>query len=418
MYSVAAVFLLLVRERQITPGLVLVAQLSLPTLGFAILQDRNGEVPGGWLVLAAPLVIAAGMALGPHRKVSNEYVHVSSGLSQFLVHAFWLLSVLAVLHFALGGIPVFSANVETERFNLGSSGLGGLPSRAVLYAIPIVALLSLSTLTEVTKRQTSAIWVLYIVTQLGLGFKGAVVEVLVIAAIAYLIRFKRPRARHVFLFGLSLVMALAYVEIVRSLYATTSKGGPGGVGYILDRATTQAIESGYLALLYSPDFAGAASVYLHDFKQLLSRYLGASDNGDYTFDMLMSSIVTGTPLGMGMFIVPVTVGGTVYLMFSLPAPLAVGVLIVIGYVWSWAVASFHGETTVIRLILAGTLIIGLRLFVLNGNGAYLTINLLFSLFLLWICAWPALGIGRSNRLDDSTGMSTLARERRIFHGSL
>lgn len=400
MSSILAVFLLIIRERRISPGLILIAQLALPTLGFAILQDNNGEVRDGWLVLAAPLIIAVGMVLGRSSRDASELVSSDPAFAQFLKHAFWILSILAVLHFALGGIPVFSASIETDRFNLGSSGLGGFPSRAVLYGIPAVALISLSTVKEVTKRQTIAIWALYILTQLGLGFKGSALEIIVMAAIAYLIRVGTPKLKHTVLFALCLLVAFTYVEVVRSLYATTSASGAGGFEYILDRVTTEAIESGYLALWHSPDFSGGLSAFWHDSQQLVARYLGQADSGDYTFDMLMSSIVTGTPLGVGMFIVPVTVGGTVYLMFSLATPLVVAVLAAIGFAYSRAVASLRGKPSILRAIFAAVLIIGLRIFVLNGNGAYLTINLSFAIVLLWMCALPSLYMNRSHRLGD------------------
>lgn len=398
--SILAVFLLIVRERRISPGLILIAQLALPTLGFAILQANNGEVRDGWLVLAAPLIIAVGMALGRSPRETSELASSNPVFAQFLKHAFWILSTLAVLHFALGGIPVFSASIETDRFNLGSSGLGGFPSRAVLYGIPVVALLSLATVSEATKRQTVAIWTLYICTQLALGFKGSALEIIVMAAIAYTIRVGTPQLKHLALFGLCLVIAFVYVEVVRSLYATTSVSDTRGFEYILDRVTTEAIESGYLALWHSPDFSGGLSAFWHDLQQLIARYLGRSDAGDFTFDMLMSSIVTGTPLGVGMFIVPVTVGGTVYLMFSLATPLVVAVLAAIGFAYSWAVASLRGKPSILRSIFAAVLLVGLRIFVLNGNGAYLTINLSFAFFLLWLCALPSLYMNRPHRLGD------------------
>lgn len=416
MSSILAVLLLIIRERRISPGLILIGQLALPTLGFAILQNNNGEVRDGWLVLAAPLIIAVGMALGRSPREAGELVSSEPVFAQFLKHAFCILSILAVLHFALGGIPVFSASIETDRFNLGSSGLGGFPSRAVLYGIPVVALLSLSTVNEATKRLTIAIWALYILTQLGLGFKGSALEIIVMAAIAYLIRIGTPKFKHMMLFALSLLVAFIYVEVVRSLYATTSASDAGGFEYILDRVTTEAIESGYLALWHSPDFSGGLSAFWHDSQQLVARYLGQADSGDYTFDMLMSSIVTGTPLGVGMFIVPVTVGGTVYLMFSLATPLVVAVLAAIGFAYSWAVATLRGKPSILRAIFAAVLIIGLRIFVLNGNGAYLAINLSFAIFLLWMCALPSLYMNRDHRLGDFQSGRSVNVPRRPVRG--
>ncbi|WP_426996761.1 hypothetical protein [Pseudarthrobacter sp. N5] len=389
MYSIAAILLVYIKERRITPGALLIAQLSLPTIGFQLLQTQNGDVPKGWLVLIAPLLVAMGMCLGPKRAKSEvDLRELRPDISDFLKHAFWILGILAVLHFAIGGIPVFSASVETERFNLGGSGLGGFPSRAVLYAIPAMALLSLSTVTERTMKSTIAIWILYISTQLALGFKGAVLEIILLAAIAYLIRITRPKLRHIAIFALGLSAALLYVEIVRSLYATTSSGSDN-VSYLIERSTTQAIESGYLALWYAPEFSTGDSAFWHDFQQLIARYVGMADSGDYTFDMLMSSIVTGTPLGVGMFIVPVTVGGTVYLMFSLEASFVVPALIAIGWIWTWAISAIRQHASIFVAILSCVAIIGLRMFLLNGNGAYLLINLAFVIVMLWICALPS-----------------------------
>ncbi|BAS16353.1 hypothetical protein AHiyo8_46560 [Arthrobacter sp. Hiyo8] len=150
-------------------------------------------VPNGWLVLMAPSLVAIGMVL---RRPSNDgeiaRQATNPDLHRFLKTTFWILAVLAVLHFALAGIPVLSDSVETQRFSLGSSGLGGFPSRAVLYAIPAVALISLATVTIQTRRTTIAIWILFSITQIGLGFKGGLLEVMFLAALAYLVRVARP----------------------------------------------------------------------------------------------------------------------------------------------------------------------------------------------------------------------------------
>ncbi|GAP60601.1 hypothetical protein AHiyo1_41610 [Arthrobacter sp. Hiyo1] len=388
MYSVIAILMVWVRARRISPGILLLAQLALPTFGFYILQERDGAVPNGWLVLMAPSLVAIGMVL---RRPSNDgeiaRQATNPDLHRFLKTTFWILAVLAVLHFALAGIPVLSDSVETQRFSLGSSGLGGFPSRAVLYAIPAVALISLATVTIQTRRTTIAIWILFSITQIGLGFKGGLLEVMFLAALAYLVRVARPRPKHLMLLAAGLVSALLYVEVVRSLYAT-SLNSPSDLGYLLDRSTTQAIESGYLALWNDPTFTSGETAFWHDFLQLMARYVGLGQPDDYTFDMLMSSVVTGTPLGLGLFIVPVTVGGPVYLIFSLPIPLVVMVLILLGWIWTWAISATARMSNLFTGVMAAILIIGIRMFLVNGNGAYLVINLLFTSILLWLCALP------------------------------
>lgn len=402
MYSVIAIVMVWVRDRRISPGMLLLAQLALPTVGFYLLQKQDGNVSGGTFVLLAPALIALGMVLGPTAQTRIFTGSKNHKLHSYLKIAFSVVFILAILHFALGGIPVLSDSVETQRFNLGASGLGGFPSRAVLYALPALALISLATVTSATQRITIGIWALYVVTRLAMGFKGALLEVIFLVTIAYLIRIGKPKAKHLALLAAGLIGALIYVEAVRSLYATSATGADN-VAYILDRSTKQAIESGYLALFYSPDLASGSTAFWSDFQQLLSRYTGNAGSGDYTFDMLMSSIVTGTPLGVGKFIVPVTVGGAVYLLFSMPIPAAALALVILGWVWSWAIQALRRLDSIFAGVAAALLIAGIRMFILNGNGAYLIINLIFTACLLWMCAIPIwLGKLHSSRKQTFT----------------
>lgn len=396
MVSIISIVLLLFRDWRVTPALLLLIQLALPTLGFQLLQEQHGEVITGWVVLAAPLFVAFGMVLWPKNQIRRDAEGVPFDMAAFLRHSIVVLTVLAVVHFAIGGIPAFSSSLETERFNLGGSGLGGFPSRAVMYAIPALALISLATVTDRTKRITVIIWGIFIISRLAMGFKGGLLEVIFLGFIAYLIRVGRPKARHLMLFFAGLSLALVYVEVVRSQYAT-SAGGASALDYILHRSTTQAIESGYMALWYSPSVGLGEPVFWYDLKQLLLRYLGLAGSGDFTFDMLISSIITGTPLGLGMFVVPVTVGGAVYLLFSMSIPFVVAVLVSLGFAWNWAVHAIANKKSVVICIIAAVALIGIRMFLLNGNGAYLIINLTFTIAMLSACALPTSLAGRTVR---------------------
>lgn len=402
MFSIISIILLQFRDRRVTPALLLLIQLALPTLGFAFLQELHGDVPNGWVVLSAPLFVAIGMILWPRGNGTVLTVGRQFDMGMFLRHALVVLTGLAVVHFAIGGIPAFSASLETERFNLGGSGLGGFPSRAVMYALPALALISLATVTDSTKRITVITWSVFIATRLAMGFKGALLEVVFLGVVAYLIRVGKPKFRHLALFVAGLGVALLYVELLRSQYATSGSNATGWA-YLLHRSTSQAIESGYMALWYSPEVGLGDPIFWYDLKQLLLRYLGMSEAGDYTFDMLISSLITGTPLGVGMFVVPVTVGGAVYLLFSMDVPLVLVTLVALGLAWSWAVSSVSHKGSVLICAVAAVAIIGIRMFLLNGNGAYLVINLTFTVAMLWMCALPTWFVGRG-----------LARSHRTF----
>lgn len=414
MIAVVALMILFIRYRTVTSGMVAVVQLILPTIGFSILEGENGSVAGDWLVQLAPLVFAAGMILYPrvtaeaagaapvhhstrgNDTLMNRVRHLDfAKVNRFLFFSLWVLGALAVLHFLLGGIPVLSADVETQRFSLGASGLGGFPSRAVMYCIPAVALIALATITRSTMRMTIAVWILYVVTQLLLGFKGALIEVVTTAIIGYLVRVRKPRKAVLLWLLVAAGLGALYVNFIASLYTTMAETS-GGFDYIVRRATVGAIEAGYDAMRDLYPAAPDGPVFWHDLTVLLQRYTGTATQDGYTFDTLASSMMTGTPLGAGYFIVPVTVGGAVYLLFSTSPLISLAILLALGWLWSKAVAWLRVSASLKSIIIGALLLAGIRIFVLNGNGAYLLINLTFSAAIM-------LAIGALSRLGRRRG---------------
>lgn len=403
-----------VKERQISSTHVMVIQLSLPTIGFLILQDRHGPVDNGWLVLSAPIILAFGMLIGKTSRKCPNLLDQRSWLPDYLKYATMVLTLLAILHYSRTGVALFSEQVETERFDQGSSGFGGFPSRAVMYGLPTLALLSLATLSAATKRITVAIWSVFILSKFALGFKGALLEIILLGIIGYLIRFRRPRIGHLIALGVGVITALVYALVVRSTYATYDAGS-SNLQYVIDRSTTQAIEAGYSALSHAGELKLDSSVFPYDLGVLLTRYSGFQNEYAYTFDWLMSSIITGTPLGPGNFIVPVTVGGPVYLLFSMPTAFAMVAIILAGSLWVWCLRALRNSGRMLDLIGAAAIIIGLRIFLMNGNGAYLAINLAFTFMMLLLCALPVLlrtavagSVNRSNRIATSTSRNRRA----------
>lgn len=305
----------------------------------------------------------------------------------FLRNAFVLMAVLTVLHFSLVGITLLNSSVETARFDVGASGLLGLPSRAVLYGTPALTLLSLATLRPATRRVTLAIWILFAASQVALGFKGALAEVLVVSAMGWFLGNRRLRLGPMLLMALGGAAAISYVQFVGSRYATMT-GSNAGFGYVVNRVTTEAIRAGYTALSVPPgSFSG--SVFVSDAQTLIARYDGSSSGG-YTFDELVSSTMTGTHLQAGAFIVPVTVGGPVYLYFSFSALGAVVLLFLLGMAWAVLAIRIGAPKSALSASFIAVSLYGIRVFLLNGNGAYLVINLAFTGVLLSLCGLPIL----------------------------
>lgn len=397
MLSVISILTVLWKEKRFGATVVLLTQLALPTYGFYVLQREMGTVEDGWLVLAAPALFAAGALWVTAPRESNRERGIERWLPIFLRHSFVILGVLALLHFSAVGITLFSPVVETSRFDLGGSGGAGFPSRAVLFGIPTLALLSIATLTHETRRITLFIWVLFTASQVAMGFKGALIEVLAIGAIGYFINVGNPRRRVLALFALGFLGALLYVQFVGAKYGTLSGSG-NGLAYIVDRSTTQAIQGGYSALNIRRTMP-EGSVFAQDMHVLLARYTGSKNATDYPFDSLISSLITGTPLRQGLFIVPVTVGGTVYLIFSVAVPVVVLILVLLGFIWSKLLRVIRFPKNVFAASAAAVLLYGIRVFLMNGGGAYLVINLAFTFVMLCLCSLP------------SFFMSALARRR-------
>lgn len=354
----------------------------LPTIGFVMLVRERSYVPGGWLVIVAPALFLFGVALGAGRRVPGPGTDGrTANLRPALVAMAWVLGALAIIHFSSVGVPLFSSSIETSRFDVGSSGLGGFPSRAVLYGLPIAALGALATHRAETHRVTVALWLMFTVTQVFLGFKGGLVEVVLITTLGVAIRFGRLSFRQLRWVGLGGLVAGGYITLVGTRYQTLAGGG-SGLDYILRRSTSDAIIAGYTALTARPvGIPADSSVFLRDFGVLLGRYLGTAPEG-HSFDELVSAVVTGTPLQRGAFLVPVTVGGPVYLLYSVPVILAALILIAIGVVWSVSIRRLQRASSVTSLVTAAVMLYALRVFLMNGNGAYLLINLGFTLFLL------------------------------------
>ncbi|KQQ28372.1 hypothetical protein [Frondihabitans sp. Leaf304] len=366
--------------RRLEATVILLIQWGLPTLGFLILEMDRGFVKNGWLVLCAPILFLFGAAIVRSR--TSVLKDDQTWLLPFLKASMSVVLLLAIIHFASVGIPVLQANVETSRFEVGGSGYAGLPSRGVLYALPCLTLLSLATLRPSTRKVTSCIWLLFFLTQVALGFKGALVEVLIVTAIGYAVghRFK---VWQILVFAASGIVALFYVQFVGAKYATLAGGS--GLDYILRRSTSDAIIAGYVAMTSRPvGLTQRASVLYTDFGVLLDRYIHGGTS--YTFDELVSSVVTGTPITPGAFLVPVTVGGPVYLLYSLPVLAAAIVLIALGGSWSWMLGLLAEPPSALLAVLATVSIYGIRVFLLNGNGSYLFINMAFTGLILVVCS--------------------------------
>lgn len=355
-------------------SLVLVVQWIFPTIGFVLLCVSRGYVDGGWFVILAPVVFVFGV-LFFWRGRSTAMVEESSAeaLHKFLRRGFVLCGVGTVTHFLLGGVPLLSDDVEIARFDSINSGLFGIPGRVTLYALPILALIGLATLRRGTGRVCIEIWALFAVSQILLGFKGAVLEVVILALLGMAVSGKRMRLSVVLAGGIAICGGLAYVSIAATRYLTL-RGTSNPLQYLAYRATEGAIDSGYLLM----QMANALGLKIsnaagHDLLALMAKYVLGQN--EFTLGQYASSFTTGTPLLTTNFIVPVTVGGPVYLMFSGGVFIALFILILLGAVFARSVQRLGRPRSIRGLIISGAVVYAIRIFLLNGDGAYVVLNI-------------------------------------------
>jgi hypothetical protein len=358
----------------------------LPVIGFALISSRVGLPNYGNLVLLAPLFLVLGFMLGKLFKPrefeyfeAREEKHHGTEL-QIMVAVF---SCFALYHFYVTGITLLKNDIETARFDFSASGLLGIPSRSFLYAIPILALYSAIFFEKKISKITYILWVVFLLTQIFGGFKGGLFTVFESLIFAIILRARMSSSKLLLVISAGLVASIVYVILVGSSYQTLASGTLD-LGYIAFRTTEQAAESGHLALAMQEMLSlQIGPAFWHDLSVLFGKYSSGAATM-LTVESIVSATLSGVRPEVGNFIVPVTLGGPVYfLLTGGPALLMVGMLL-IGLALTILIRRLKTEQSLMARLGAITVIEGLRIFLLNGNGAYLAINLAFTFVLFFV----------------------------------
>jgi hypothetical protein len=238
--------------------------------------------------------------------------------------ALGLLSIvtvaLVVIHFARGGVPLFSANVETVRFQLARSGLLGLPSRAYLLGLPILVMAYAGL--RVRSSRESRILLLVAITfavsrPLG-GLKSGLFEVMLVAMIALIIHqgaaprlVSGPVMRRA-LIGLVAVVFAGYLATQYSTVRADSIGS--ATDYLVKRATVGTVSAGAYAV-EGHGLTGGGPYLLKDLLYFTNKYaadapeeMGLFRPPPYEFSHLISTSLVGVPVTTRGYVTPVATG--------------------------------------------------------------------------------------------------------------
>lgn len=373
---------ILIRKPFISPILLWNLNTNLSIVGFAQICDVLGRPPGWFLILATPLMfsLASWIQVPKNLNVSLNDTEVRAIKKLFLI-----IVMVSFYHFYRIGIPAFSGNSETARFtSISDSGLFGLPGRIVLFGIPIFAILVVIKRQDFSKYFLGCVAITWVVSRIFLGFKGGILEILVLVAIALSSSEFKFKARTAFYFLMCLLVSSSYALWVGGRYQSLS-GKPLNLEYFLQRVTRGAALPQWTSLDQGAWLSSNINPVLIDFQYFMSKYFGIGNQDNLTFDKLVSTYIYDTPRSLSAFIVPVTIGGTAYLVSSFGYVFAPILILAFGFIYAYTTSRII-SFGMFRLVLAVAVLLGIIVFFSNGNLIYVMINygvtwILFSVLL-------------------------------------
>lgn len=392
-----ALMVLLIGGRLFSPAGLLMASLIPTLLGFGFYADRSALQGAAGIVLLFPPLFALG-SLG-RRRPAAAHAPASGAVDTadrgWLVALWLFVTPLVFVHFAVLGIAALSEGAEVERFSL-NSGFGGVPSRVVLFVVPVLTLAASVRASAVPRGALVLLWTLFLGSRMAMGFKSGLLEVLIMIIVVMMLRGVLLRLRSSILIGSALCGALFYANWVGSKYATISSNAIS-VEYLLDRLGRQTAEPALMGLAFASS-ESSPSFFLHDLAYFVYSYTGLGQGYLFPIDKMVSAALTGSSLTQSEFIVPVTLGGPTYLIGTLGGALTVLSILasllaffLVGRAWRHLTLVLESGAEVSRtrcIVVAGGLL-GLRSFVVNGGGAYVLINyaaaVALAVLLLKIC---------------------------------
>ena len=247
--------ILLLRSALSVAHVVLLPALSL-ALGCWLLveEERARATTAAWVTISL-VVLAVGYLLarrftprpnGPALRLGDD------GGRRYVLVLVSFVGLFTLIHFAADGIPVLSGNVETSKFEFGKS-LFGIPGRIYLYGLPLATGAALARSRQLglrwSKDRLTLIAIsLFTVSRLLSGFKGGLLEVLIVLLIAaVLAQGPVTSVAHVLRRYLPLVItAVIAVFLVGSLYSSYQGHGRSLPDIILARATTNGAFAGVI----------------------------------------------------------------------------------------------------------------------------------------------------------------------------
>jgi hypothetical protein len=293
--------------------------------------------------------------------------------------------ILVVVHFAVGGVPLFASDVETVRFQLANSGLFGMPSRAYLYGLPILVL-AYASMRDLSRRDRVVflfLAVTFVLSRLLGGLKSGLWEVTLVVLLAHIVHLgsvppvlSRPVVRR----ALLVVVAVLFAAYLGTQYSTVQvRSMRAAADYLTARLTVGTVGAGEYAVEgHALDrdgsrLGGDFLYYLDRYSAGLPRRLGLFTPPLFDTSRLISTGSQGMPADTPAYVSPVAPGLAPSLFLDWRWPGVILGMAVAGFVLRWMQwRAITASGLVAGVWAAGGLV--LVYVVANGTVAYYVIN--------------------------------------------
>jgi len=382
---------------------VLICSISMCAgwVGYLLLRTSSGggshgltQHSLGMATFGVGTMVAATAPRRQRKKRTKNRVSIAPRSAWFVLVG---LCSLTAFHFSRIGIPILSPNVDLDRWNFTGSGLLGLPGRAYSLGLPffmVFAIVSANRCPPASRRQWQRLrWAAIgavVVSRVAGGFKGELLETVIMIAIATLLSspsaFALPTGLRKRLTVGVLVALGAALLISTQYYATQYHEQHGGLGVgeqFVQRITTMVVDSGS-ALIGMADH-GDRPLDRNSIVNDFDVYLGGSFklwnvDGEYLINQRISArmnhrdLTFARDLSAAHYIVPVTPGFAAisYYDFGWIGVAAVGFLLgdLLALLATRALASKSAMSTFLCVLGVD----GLRNYVQKGDLPYVVIN--------------------------------------------
>jgi hypothetical protein len=360
-------------NRRIAANTWLIAGMSLIAVGHVLNHSRSDVKLGTAAVLIATVT---GLRAAAKRRSKLPDARSDVKPSGSIVAVLLIVSLGVFLHFYLGGVPAFSDDVETSRFDLGGSGAFGFPSRTYLFAAPIAAIVVTSRFRVglVPRSTVIAGWSIFLISRLLGGFKSGLLEVIGTAVICAPIIWPQKinfsaRLRT----GAFIAIAILTSWMLASRYQTLDASSAGDFSaYVADRVTIGSAVAGNIAH-DSFLFPSSSGIYLLDEVEYFVVTYSGGTSSLYPLDVVVAAAQFGEDPTSRSFSAPVTLG------------LGAGLAVDFGWFFTALAALglglLYGRSNQLLLrggrhdIVSAAALIAINLLLKNGALVYLVINI-------------------------------------------